>query len=525
MVLLAIALAGLSGCTQAHQPSALVASTPRLRATPTPAPVLTNEPAATYGSVFTDKLAVSVVLEGYTDDETMRAVTDEIRRAGVPCVFFISGVDASEHPQVVKRIAEAGIEVGNYGLNALENMQRNDIDANIHQFQRGQELLTHATGRRPVLFRCNRSDYTPDLMKAAAYTGLEAGVLPNIFVNHSSFDEAEDAIPFVRKLTRGSIISIKLGQALKGDEYQGTEEIMDPMAIDPEPFLSDNMDETIHAAYANITNVVSWLLEALEKENYAILSPEALQGERVAAFDHPAQLSDETLKELDAASYSLPVTDAPLGVPASAATGDRMPEGTVFVGDSVLAGVGGYVKWRQETHPEYLGGARFLTANNLGIVAAQSGVASVSTHPSVDGRLSSIAEAVEKMQAKVVYLIPGMSDARAGASAKLIDQLKLTIYQIRTRLPGVEIRMGSTPPGVAGRYGDPTNAAIFGCNLAVAKFCAQFDIPFVDAAFALRDAQGNLQESLCMDADTYGTHLSDQGCEAWIGYLLGHVPG
>lgn len=83
-----------------------------------------------------------------------------------------------------------------------------------------------------------------------------------MFLNHTSFDSYESALLFVQKLSRGSILSVKLGQVLDADEFGGLTYAMNNRAIDPEPFLSDNMEDTITQTYANITNVLGWLLEA-----------------------------------------------------------------------------------------------------------------------------------------------------------------------------------------------------------------------------------------------------------------------
>ena len=62
--------------------------------TPSPAPTLNNEPAQLLTGVTTDQRVAALVMEGYTDDATMRQLVDLIVERGVPCVWLVSGVTA-----------------------------------------------------------------------------------------------------------------------------------------------------------------------------------------------------------------------------------------------------------------------------------------------------------------------------------------------------------------------------------------------------------------------------------------------
>lgn len=533
----------MSGCTSRMEtPAPTATETSALpRASVTLAPTLTNAPAIVYTNVLTDQRVISLVLEGYTDDGTMQSVLYALKGASIPGVFFISGIVANEHPQTVQLIAQEGFVIGNYGLNAEKNMQDNDVLTNIHQFQRAQELISAAIGSQPSLFRCNSSVYSREVLQAAAYAGLQAGVQPNVFINHTSFDTYEDALLFVQKLARGSIVSVKLGQVLDADEYGGTQYNMSNLSIDPPPMLADKMADTVAETYANITHVVDWLLQALEAEGYIVLLPEALQAQRIAMFDDPVALNESTLAMVDPDTYALPITTLPLTniVPKPSATpsptGSETPDvsptastslgdGIVFVGDSITQGLQNYVEWQRETMPDYLGNAQFLASADFNIGMAEMRVSANSVHPMVAGVKLPVEEALVKLGAKTVFLMPGQTDVRNYPVDKFLENLKLMIYQIRKANPNIRIFLLSIPPGVAMRYTKPANSLLFRYNLAMFKLCLQYDIPFLDVAFALRDDLGNLPDGLCMDADTYGIHLNDAGCEKWIGFLRGYMP-
>ncbi len=494
------------------------------RYTVSPAPALTNEPADVYGSVLTNKRVVSIILEGYSDDASMRLLIEALKAFQVPAVFFISGIAADEHPQVVREISDSGFIIGNYGLNAPKKMHEKNVQTNLEQFTRGQEQLQKVTGKTPTMFRSNGSEYTRELLQTAALAGLEAGVLPSVYLNHRSFSKQDTALSYVQRLTPGSIISIKLGQELDASEYERAFESMDNLAIDPPPHLSDDMEELLLVRYINVSQVFSWLLESLKEEGYSVVLPKALQAERITMFDSPAALDELTLAALDETAYALPVTGAPLGVPEGPLQSASQLSGVVLVGDSILQGVESYVAWRRQSDPGFLGDTKFLTTTSFGIRSALMRVTDLSEHPKVDEEKMTIADALKKLQAKTVILMPGLSDIRQYSANSLIDSIKLMIYQIREKNPGIRIFLQSVPPGTSMKAGKPDNLKIFQYNLAVYKFCLSFGIPFIDGASALRDGDGNLPLSLCIDQNTYGYHLNDEGCRIMLDFILRHWP-
>ena len=80
------------------------------------------EPAALYENVYSQQRVVSVVLEGFTSEENMRALADAAAQQSIPVVFFLSYVDVSDYPDTTKYIASKGCDLVNYGLNGKKVM-------------------------------------------------------------------------------------------------------------------------------------------------------------------------------------------------------------------------------------------------------------------------------------------------------------------------------------------------------------------------------------------------------------------
>ena len=84
--------------------------------------------------------------------------------------------------------------------------------------------------------------------------------------------------------------------------------------------------------------------------------------------------------------------------------------------------------------------------------------------------------------------------------------------------------MLSQLPGISGRTGTPTNMQIFRLNLMTCEMCMELNIPYLDVAYAMRDANGDLPAAYCMDQDMSGLYLNDAGCDVWLNYIVDHVP-
>ena len=493
--------------------------------TVTPAPTLENEPALLYRGVETDQRVISLIFEGFTDSETMNQLIDILSERKIECVFFVSGLTATEETSTIRRIKEAGFAIGNYGITAQKDRQDATIEENLHQFARGQELLLETCGVTPTLFRCNGTTYTREVLQAAAASGLLAGVEPTLYLNHRSFSSGGDASTYVQRLVRGSIISVKLGQELDAEEYGSvTDTNGERPAIDPSPSISDEADEMLLVPFQDIVPGVTLLLDALKAEGYTLVAPEALSQYEISLLGDPAALDEATLSLLDDAAYSVPILEEPLlsGVERAVAPGSL--DGCVLVGDSVANGIAGYVEWRRQTEPDYLSGLRFLISDRLTVENALAKVTGVSMHPVYEGVKATIEDSLRSMKAKRVYLMLQCGDPKLYSGAYPLSNYKLLIYLIRKRNPGIEIVLLPVPPHVPTSSESLSNRQVFRFNLELARLSMQFGIPFVDTAANLRDDSGALDMELCVDPDTYGTHLNDAGCEQLIQDLVSYAP-
>ncbi len=514
----------LSGCTQTVTPVARV-DAEDTRVEEIVAKVDAGvEPADLYEQVYTTKRVVSVILEGFTSEENMRALADIASGYDVPVVFFISYVDASDYPDAAKYIANQSCELGNYGLDGEKAMQNNTTEQNAKAFSKTQYAIQIAAERTPSLFRCNGSEYTDELLSIAAASGLQAGVEPSSYLNHRSFSSYGNALNYVRKLQRGSVISIKLGQELDDDEYGDPgSELDERPAIDKEPTLTDENLFSDDDTYSNTLNVFKWLLDALQEEQFDVVSLKSL--ERSKQQDTKVHsLSESELALYNGDNYTLPLTDESLGATLTDAVTDSYFDGAVFIGDSISLRLQTYVEAQREIDPDFFGTARFLTSQGLGVGNALWQISSDSRHPTYNGAVMSVEDAVAAMgDVTRIYIMLGMNDIQYYDAEEFINNYRTLIYLIQDKMPGVDICVQSITPGTAGRSSVPTNEDIFLYDLALAKLCTEYGYTYIDVASALRDDTGALPETLCSDSSNLGLHLNESAVEIWIHYLRTHA--
>ena len=298
LVLLVISiLISLSGCTFTQIANGPERNSDPMTGTVTPEPKIMANPVPLLCGVETDKRVVSLVFEGYTDDSTMTAIAEVLEEKEIPAVFFLSGITANEHPSTLRKLA-GGFEIGNYGMGGGKHLENYSAFENAEKFKLAQEQITQATGKRPTLLRCNNTEYTEDVLRAASAAGLSAAVQPTAYLNHRSFKNADEAYSYALHVLRGSILSIKLGQELDKEEYDDLGERLDERpAIDPKPGIrwEWSSEEEI---YASIPELVKWLIEALENFGYEFTDPLSLQRSATELLRKTGELSQEEIKQL-----------------------------------------------------------------------------------------------------------------------------------------------------------------------------------------------------------------------------------
>lgn len=512
LLLLLALLLSLAGCKAAEAPAPTPAPTARAW-TPTPEPAITAEPAKLLRGVETDRKVISLIFEGFTDNDTMNALADTLKSRGVPAVFFLSGITANEHPQVLKKLVLSGFAIGSYGMSGGKHLEEVSPYENARRFEFAQKEIEAACGVKPSLIRCNGTEYTDGVLRAVTAAGLDAAVEPTAYLNHKSFRTQEEAEIYAMNVLRGSIITFKLGQELDENEYDDAGHKLDERpAIDPKPGIRWEWD-TSEEQYALIPEMVSWLVDALKANGYSFTDPVKLQSEEHILLRKQRDLDEQERLLLSPESYALSVTEEPLRAGETRQADARTFKRAVFVGDAVMEGIHSYVEWLREADPEYLDDAQFLTEDQLSVEKLLDG----------DTEIGELGSRLSEMKAKSVWLCLGFSSASAYKRDVYLAKYRLLIKQIQDKNPGIRVIVMSVLPKVEG-YAGVSNRSRFELNLKLCGMCREYGFGFVDTAFAVRDETGQLREDYCLDLSSRGCHLNDAGCAAVVDFIRENEP-
>jgi peptidoglycan/xylan/chitin deacetylase (PgdA/CDA1 family) len=144
---------------------------------------------------------------------------DVLNDVGAKATFFMIGNKVAANPDGAKRVAEAGMEIGNH---TWEHPNMTTIPGQYvpEQLSRGQEAITAATGQRPKLWRPAGGLTNDAVNQQAATAGLAAvlwDVIPFDWINDSN--TAATRYMLMSQIKPGSVV-------LLHDSYSSTVDLV-----------------------------------------------------------------------------------------------------------------------------------------------------------------------------------------------------------------------------------------------------------------------------------------------------------
>jgi polysaccharide deacetylase family sporulation protein PdaB len=125
-----------------------------------------DTPAAIY-SVQTDKKVVALTFDISWGDKRTEPILQVLQDNGVTkATFFLSSPWAQSHPDIVKKIAAAGYEIGSHGHKHDNYSKMNDEEIR-KQIQTAHTILTQTTGKQPSLIRMPNGDFDKRVLTIA----------------------------------------------------------------------------------------------------------------------------------------------------------------------------------------------------------------------------------------------------------------------------------------------------------------------------------------------------------------------
>jgi peptidoglycan/xylan/chitin deacetylase (PgdA/CDA1 family) len=229
------------------------------------------------GGVNTAEMVAAITFEGMIDKESAQKITALLDAYGAPATFFFPAIKSAEEPDGIKTVFDAGYDVGNYTLSAKENMQELSGEELARDFSRAGSILKQITGETPSILKCNRTEYTDELLNAAGASGFNYVVESTYFLNEKSFRSKENAKAFVKNLKSGAVISFKTDSALSDEEFKKGRAETTKSASTSSKEASSSQSVSEESKNLSLVQNVELLLAALKEQGYKVVSLNALE--------------------------------------------------------------------------------------------------------------------------------------------------------------------------------------------------------------------------------------------------------
>ncbi|GGE00726.1 polysaccharide deacetylase family sporulation protein PdaB [Paenibacillus nasutitermitis] len=125
-----------------------------------------QQPAAIY-SVPTDKKVVALTFDISWGEKRAEPILEILKEKKVTdATFFLSAPWSQTHPEIVKKIVDAGYEIGSHG-NKHENYSTLNDEEIRKQIETAHSVLTQITGKSPTLIRLPNGDFDKRVLAIA----------------------------------------------------------------------------------------------------------------------------------------------------------------------------------------------------------------------------------------------------------------------------------------------------------------------------------------------------------------------
>ncbi len=115
---------------------------------------------------------VSLMINVYWGTEELEKMLETFAKYGVKTTFFVGGMWAKTHPDLLKRMAEAGHEIASHGYSHKEQGKLG-FDANYSEIEKTHKLVKQILGQDMKLFAPPGGSYNKNTISAADALGYK----------------------------------------------------------------------------------------------------------------------------------------------------------------------------------------------------------------------------------------------------------------------------------------------------------------------------------------------------------------
>jgi polysaccharide deacetylase family sporulation protein PdaB len=128
--------------------------------------VFSSEPSAIY-SVETDQKVIALTFDISWGEKRTEPILQVLEEHGLKkATFFLSSPWSQLHPEIVKKIVDAGYEIGSHGHKHKNYSTFSDEEIRT-QIRTAHQILTDLTGQEPNLIRMPNGDFDKRVLRIA----------------------------------------------------------------------------------------------------------------------------------------------------------------------------------------------------------------------------------------------------------------------------------------------------------------------------------------------------------------------
>lgn len=198
-------------------------------------------------NVAREEKKVAFTMNCAWEAEDIDSILDTLSKYKVQITFFIVGDFAEKYPDAVKKIADAGHEIGNHS-DTHPHVNNLSLEKNIEEIQECSKKIESITGKKTTLYRGPYGEYNDIVIQAAESQGHTAIQWNIDTLDYSGLTGEQMWSRIKEKLAPGSIIL----------SHNGTKH------------TADSLDMLLHQIIEENGYQVVTVSNLLYKENYMI---------------------------------------------------------------------------------------------------------------------------------------------------------------------------------------------------------------------------------------------------------------
>ena len=124
-------------------------------------------------NVQTEEKKVAFTMNCAWSAEDIEKILEILKNNNVQITFFMVGDWVEKNPEAVKKIHEAGHEIGNHS-NTHPHVNNLTYEQNLEEIEKCSQKIEQLTGTKPTLYRAPYGEYNETVIKVAFENGYSA---------------------------------------------------------------------------------------------------------------------------------------------------------------------------------------------------------------------------------------------------------------------------------------------------------------------------------------------------------------